>query len=423
MTSRLPTSLHRTLSRYKPGDLRISPSRLLDTLHHSCQWGAAHRYGPQPTQTGMARLSLDANDAKVRAWMAREAEAVGCRTVVDGVGNQFFIRPGDRADAAPTAMGSHMDTQPTGGRYDGILGVVAGLEVMRTLHHRGLRTRYPLALVNWTNEEGARFPRSLAGSAVWAETLPLDQAWSLKDVNDPSITLRDALVEARMLGTHCDHRSLPLAAHFELHIEQGPILEQRDKRIGVVLGGQAYKWFDVEISGMECHTGSTPYEYRADALLCASRIIVEATLMAKEVGALASTGIIEARPGSVNTCPGTVRMTIDVRHARSDVVADLCQRIRARSAVLGRGTGDRHCTVRWDQTFESDAATFDPACIEAIRDVAVATVGSDRVLDMYSGAGHDSFSTSLRCPTGMIFVPSRDGISHNPSEFTEPEHW
>lgn len=274
---------------YTPAKLQINADRMMKTLHDTCEWGAAHRYGDGPFETGMARLTLDENDAIARRWLSSEAEKLGCDVTVDEMGNMFMVRQGKKS-GTPTAMGSHLDTQPTGGRYDGILGVMAGLEALRTMNDHDIQTEYPVALVNWTNEEGARFPQSIVGSGVWCGDVPLKKAWNLPDVKDPKLTMKSELSKIGFLGsTKCSHEATPLAAHFELHIEQGPILEASRKKIGIVQGGQAYKWFDINIRGRECHTGSTPFETRSDAMLCASRIIVESNRTAKEHKGLAST--------------------------------------------------------------------------------------------------------------------------------------
>lgn len=274
---------------YTAGSLKINADRMMKTLHETCEWGAAHRYGDGPFETGMARLTLDEDDATARRWLWKEAEKLGCSVDVDEMGNMFMIRKGKR-DGKPTAMGSHLDTQPTGGRYDGILGVMAGLEALRTMNDHSVETEYPVALVNWTNEEGARFPQSIVGSGVWCHDVPLEKAWNLQDVKDASLTMKSELAKIGFLGsTRCSHEATPLAAHFELHIEQGPILEATGKRVGIVQGGQAYKWFDINVRGRECHTGSTPFDTRSDAMLCASRIIVESNRIAKQHKGLAST--------------------------------------------------------------------------------------------------------------------------------------
>ncbi|EPQ28816.1 uncharacterized protein PFL1_03619 [Pseudozyma flocculosa PF-1] len=406
---------------YTAGSLKINAARMMDSLHETCKWGAAHPYGSGPTETGMSRLTLDDNDFKARRWLAKEAESLGCTTKVDKMGNMFMFRPGKHQGHA-TAVGSHLDTQPTGGRYDGILGIHAALEAFRTIHENKLQTEYPLCLVNWTNEEGARFPKSITGSSVWNGDLALDKAWALQDVKDASITMRDELERGGFLGdVEASYESNPLAAHFELHIEQGPILESTGKKVGIVQGGQAYRWIDVNVHGRDCHTGSTPFETRSDAMLCASRIIVESNRIAKEHGGLASTGILRLSPGSVNTCPGHVFFTLDIRHPSTERLAALTSAIEARSrAVAGTGS-ERGCRLEWLETFHSPAVEFHPDCISSVREAVEANYGAESGIDVFSGAGHDTCATSKRCPSSMVFITSRDGVSHNPLEYSSPE--
>lgn len=406
---------------YTAGKLRIDADRMMKTLHETCEWGSAHRYGSSPFETGMARLTLDENDATARRWLADEAKKLGCSVTVDEMGNMFMVKQGKKG-GAPTAMGSHLDTQPTGGRYDGILGVMAGLEALRTMKDHNVETEYPVALINWTNEEGARFPQSIVGSGVWCGDVPLEKAWNLQDVKDSSLTMKSELSKIGFLGdTKCSHEATPLAAHFELHIEQGPILEASGKKVGIVQGGQAYKWFDINIRGRECHTGSTPFDTRSDAMLCASKIIVESNHIAKEHSGLASTGILGLSPGSVNTCPGHVFFTLDVRHPSTDKLAALCREIEAAAHRIASEESEKGCEVDWIETFNSSAITFHPDCISSVRKAVEENYGAEHGVDIYSGAGHDTCSTSKVCPSSMIFITSKDGISHNPREYSSPE--
>ncbi|EST07673.1 Peptidase M20, dimerization domain protein [Kalmanozyma brasiliensis GHG001] len=406
---------------FTAGKLQINADRMMKTLHDTCEWGAAHRYGSGPFETGMARLTLDENDATVRRWLTGEAKKLGCSVTVDQMGNTFMIREGKHS-GPPTAMGSHLDTQPTGGRYDGILGIMAGLEALRTMNDHNVQTEYPVALINWTNEEGARYPQSIVGSGVWCGDVQLEKAWALQDVKDSSLTMKSELSKIGFLGeTKCSHTATPLAAHFELHIEQGPILEATGKKVGIVQGGQAYKWFDINVKGRECHTGSTPFDTRSDAMLCAARIIVESNKIAKEHKGLASTGILRLSPGSVNTCPGHVFFTLDVRHPSTDALAALCSEIEAAARRIAAEDSEKGCGLDWLETFHSPAITFHPDCIASVRKAAEANYGAEQGIDIYSGAGHDTCSTSKVCPSSMIFITSKDGISHNPREYSSPE--
>ena len=254
----------------------------METLHETCAWGTGKRWGQASTDTGMSRLTLSDSDKKARDWFVGTVEALGCRVTVDAIGNVFAVRPG-REEGAATFAGSHMDTQPTGGRYDGILGIMAGVEMLRILQENDVKTKFPVGVVNWTkyvlksskfgiyqinfcflqkpvnccanwlatcSEEGARFPYSMMGSGVWAEALPLETAYNLRSVTGESVTLKSELERIGYLGNvPASFRSIPMGAHFELHIEQGPILEAERRKIGVVQGVQAYKWFTIEIEG------------------------------------------------------------------------------------------------------------------------------------------------------------------------------
>ncbi|CAO1621274.1 unnamed protein product [Parajaminaea phylloscopi] len=420
-----PTFAARALSR----GLRINADRLNATLHETCQWGQAHRYGAASTETGMRRLTLSDSDKQVRDWFVQETEKLGCRVTVDQMGNIFASRPG-RKEAPPTAMGSHLDTQPSGGRYDGILGVQAALETLRVLHENDIETEYPVAAINWTNEEGARFPQSVVSSQVWAGKVSLQDAWNLRETpalaEDPARlrTQKEELERIGYLGsTECSYKGYPLAAHFELHIEQGPILESKGKKVGVVQGGQAYRWYTLDIGGQDAHTGATPYANRADALLLASHIMVENKRLSLQHGGLCSTGILTLTPGSTNTIPGSVRLTLDMRHPSTAALLEMDKALQEQIQRLAsdRSIQPRTCSTEMRLDVHSDAVDFHADTIACVRQSAEALVGADMVEDIWSGAGHDSCAVSKRCPTSMIFIPCKGGVSHNPVEYSSPE--
>lgn len=377
----------------------------------------------------MARLALSDDDAKVRRWFADEVTKLGCALTVDQLGNMFARTPGSSSASSGqgslmTAMGSHLDTQPRGGRYDGILGVMAGLEVLRTLKENGHKTNYDIGLINWTNEEGARFPKSMLSSAVWAGQIPVEQAHALGDIFSPTTTVQSELQRIGFLGDlPCSHEAYPLAAHFELHIEQGPILERKEKKIGVVQGGQAYKWLTFTVKGRDAHTGTTPLDMRSDSILAAAKMIAASNAVAKEKGALASTGVLKIPPGSsTNTLASQVTFTLDVRHPDDAVVSEVLDEILTRFNAIAKEDGRG---VSFDYTLDTDspAAKFDKDCIAAVQSSAEDLFGADGWLPITSGAGHDTVCTSSRCPSTMIFVPCRDGVSHHPEEYCSPEDW
>lgn len=305
------------------------------------------------------------------------------------------------------------------------LGIHAGIEALRVLHENKIVTKFPLCVVNWTNEEGARFPRSVMASSVWAELSSKEDVWATKEVPSLSSTAEDGQLktvkqELQRIGwlgqTPCHYQATPLAAHFELHIEQGPVLERTGKRIGIVTGGQAYRWLTVTIQGREAHTGSTPFDNRSDALQAAAQLIVESKALAKQLNGLCSTGIMEVLPGSTNTIPGMVKLSLDIRHPQDHVVLQIEDALHKKAQRIAEEQDN--CKLTWVVDTDSKAVNFHPDCIQAVRESAVDVVGEEGCIEMRSGAGHDSFMTSHRCPTSMIFVPSKDGVSHNEREFT-----
>lgn len=417
--------------------VKVDGSRLMNTLHDTCKFGTGLRWGSEPTETGMARLALSDTDKLARDWFVETVKSLDCSVTVDAMGNTFAVRPGRRKDVAPIFAGSHLDTQPAAGRYDGILGIHAGVEMLNLLRDHDIETEYPIGVVNWTNEEGARFPMSMSSSGAWAEEIPLERAHNLQEVGGDTATMRSELERIGYLGNiPASYRSTPMAAHFELHIEQGPILEAQKQKIGVVQGVQAYKWFTIDVEGRASHTGTTPFSARADALLLASKLITHSNRIAGKHSALASTGILTLSPGSVNTVPGNVRFTLDIRAAvdaaveavESELKHDF-ETLAQRGSVDGEGRASAQgkeeglpLSVTWKTDFDSPAVLFHQDCIAAVRAAAKAVLGDEKLFrDMTSGAGHDSVYASKRCPTSMIFVPSRNGISHHPEEWTSPE--
>ena len=392
----------------------------------------------------MSRLSLSDTDKQARDWFASTTQSLGCTVQTDEMGNQFAVRPGLNNDAPPTYAGSHLDTQPTGGRYDGILGVTAAVEMLRTLNDNWIETTYPVGVVNWTNEEGARFPMSMVSSGVWAGSIPLENAHNLKSVipaNDTA-TMKTELERIGYLGPlPASYKSTPMAAHFELHIEQGPILEAEKRRIGVVQGVQAYKWFTVTVQGRDSHTGATSFQHRADALLTASKMILASHKIAARHKALASTGILTLKPGSTNTVPGFVQFSLDIRAPLDETVEAVEKECNTAFAAIAAGENaegvndncapsDRACNVSWRTDFISPATHFHNDCISCVQQAGNDLCGGGEVEGkdigawgklMTSGAGHDSVYTNKRFPTSMIFVPCRDGVSHNPAEYSSPE--
>ncbi|KAF2688622.1 amidase [Lentithecium fluviatile CBS 122367] len=399
--------------------LKINSGRLNDTLQSTCtSWGAL-----SAPSSGMCRLTLSREDKDVRDWLVAECKGLGCDIKVDQMGNIFAVRPGTAKDRRAIAMGSHLDTQPAGGRYDGILGVQAALEVLRTLHDNDVATHCPIALVDWTNEEGARFPGAMMASGVWStkSSTPLEACWDTQDKE--GMRMKQVLEDVGYLGeTKCDYRDNGLECHFELHIEQGPILEREGKSVGVVTSVQGMKWFAVRVEGVEGHSGTTPMPGRSDALVTASRLItaVRDTALKTELG-VATVGVIKSDTSSQATIPAGIEFIIDIRCSTDELVEQLATEIfKAFSSIITSENNGTSYTIQ--RTWDLPESRFHPRCIDAVWTSALEAVGEDQMIDMKSRAGHDSAWTSRVCPTSMVFVPSKDGISHNPNEYTSPEH-
>ncbi len=360
---------------------------------------------------GVRRLALGPEDKQVRDWLREQCEAVGCTVEVDTVGNMFARRRGRDDEALPIAIGSHLDTQPTGGKFDGILGVLAGLEVLRTLHAAGRATERPLMLVNWTNEEGARFAPAMLGSGVHAGVF--DEAFADSRIDIDGVTFAEAIEAIGYRGT-TPVGQIRFAAMFELHIEQGPVLERENAEIGIVTGVQAMRWYDLTISGRDAHAGSTPMDMRCDALSDAANIIVGTQAAARAFGGMATTGQLSIRSASRNVIPGHVELSLDLRHQSDGGLDRLESEV---SDLIRKQCGDR---AELQTIWNSPAVHFDPQCIDAVREAALKSAAVTR--EIVSGAGHDSVYVSRLAPTAMIFIPCRGGLSHNPAESATKQH-
>lgn len=309
-----------------------------------------------------------------------------------------------------------------GGRYDGILGVQSALEVLRTLNDHKIETHCPIALIDWTNEEGARFPGAMMCSGVWSTKSSTDLEACYKVTDGDGISMKKALQDTGYLGPiPCDYRENGLESYFELHIEQGPKLEAANKKIGVVTAVQGMKWFAVRVSGVEGHSGTTPMDGRSDALVTAARLItaVSATAKATNLG-VATVGVISNDTQSQATIPSGVEFIIDVRCSTDSMVEDLCTAIfKSFDEILQQERNSTSYKIL--RTWGLPESVFHKDCIDVVRAAATEAVGPDQLMDMKSGAGHDAAWTSKVVKTTMIFVPSKDGISHNPNEYTSPE--
>jgi beta-ureidopropionase / N-carbamoyl-L-amino-acid hydrolase len=385
-------------------NLSINPQRLWDSLMETAQFGGTPK-------GGIKRLTVSDEDKRVRDWFKAECEKLGCTVEVDEVGNMFATRPGRRNDIRPIAMGSHLDTQPTGGKFDGVLGVLGPLEVLRTLNDMGYESNAPLMIVNWTNEEGSRFAPAMLCSGVYAGVFTPDYAYSREDRQGVSLG-----AELERIGYKGKHKAgaITFSSMFELHIEQGPILEAESKMIGVVTGVQGMRWYEVTVRGQESHTGATPMGLRKNALLGAARMIEAIHQVGmKHLPGVASVGLIENRPNSRNVVPGEVFFTVDLRHP-DETVLDKME--AAYQAALPRIAAELNLELEEKRIWNSPAVTFAPQLIDCVRQGASQAGLSSR--EMASGAGHDAAYIARVAPTTMIFVPCLGGISHNEAEST-----
>jgi N-carbamoyl-L-amino-acid hydrolase len=388
-------------------NLSIDPERLWGDLMETARIGAT-------AKGGICRLTLTDLDRQVRDWFCAQAEALGCAVTIDDMGNMFARREGTRTDVPPIAFGSHLDTQPTGGKFDGALGVLAALEAMRTLVRAGYDTFAPIEVVNWTNEEGARFAPAMLASGVFAGVFTREHASARTDRD--GTTFGDALDGIGYRGPErCGAH--PLSAFFELHIEQGPYLEAEGQDIGVVTGVQAMRWYEVTVTGQDSHAGTTPMPRRRDALVGAARLVAGLDAAARaHPNAVGTVGRMEVKPGSPNVIPGEVFFTIDLRCPDPAVLDTIERDIAEQAKHTGDALGlDIVMKTIWTQPPQP----FHPDCIAAVRLGAEVSGYSTR--DMISGAGHDAAYVARVAPASMIFVPCKDGISHNEAEYSSKE--
>ena len=383
-------------------NLSIDSARLWATVQETARIGAT-------AKGGLCRLALSEEDRQVRDWFARACEAAGCEVTIDGLGNMFARRPGRDPSLAPIAIGSHLDTQPTGGKYDGVIGVLAGLEVLRSLDDAGLETQAPIELINWTNEEGARFAPAMLASGAFAGVFTAEYALARADRQ--GVTFGEALDGIGYRGSSALGHGL--SANFELHIEQGPILEAEGRTIGIVTGVQSIRWYEGTLVGLDGHAGATPMRLRRDALLGTARIIETAHRVARAHApdAVGTVGMIESKPNSRNVVPGEVFFTVDLRHPDDAVLARMDAEFRDAIGDIAAMDG---LELRFEQTWASPAVHFDADCIAAVRQAALQCGFESR--ELVSGAGHDSAYIARVAPTTMIFVPCAGGLSHNEAE-------
>lgn len=389
-------------------NIRINGARLWDSLMDMARIGATPK-------GGVNRLTLTDLDRQSRDLFGKWCKEAGCTITVDRMGTMFARRAGTDDSLPPVMIGSHLDTQPTGGKFDGALGVLAALEIVRTMNDLDFRTRHPIEIVNWTNEEGSRFAPAMTASGVFVGVLSVDEALALKDV------------EGKSLGSELDRigyagsaavGSRPVHAFFELHIEQGPILEEEGIDIGIVTAANGQKWYEITLTGVESHAGPTPMKRRKDALLGAARIVelVNRIGHAHDPAACATVGMVQVHPNSRNVIPGRVFLTVDLRHPDAGKLASMDGALREGIADVASTAGLTHELAL---VADFPPQPFEASCVEAVRNAAKKLGYSTR--EITSGAGHDAVYMARVCPTAMIFTPCVDGISHNEAEDMKAE--
>jgi N-carbamoyl-L-amino-acid hydrolase len=389
-------------------NLQIDGKRLWDSLMEMAKIGATEK-------GGCCRLALTDLDRQSRDLFVQWCEEAGCSIKIDKMGNIFARRPGKNNDLAPVMTGSHLDTQPTGGRFDGVFGVLAGLEVVRSLNDLGVETERPVEVAVWTNEEGSRFAPAMVASGVFAGVYDLE--YGLTRADGDGKTMGEELQRIGYAGAE-EVGGREIHAFFETHIEQGPILEAEEKTIGIVTDAQGQRWYELTLTGVESHAGPTPMAIRKDALLGAARVVelVNHTGLDNAPVACATVGMLEVYPNSRNVIPGKVFVAIDFRHPDDDVLAKMDATMRAGVEKIANEIGLEY---EIEQIFYYKPVHFDESCVAAVREGAEAFGYEAR--EIVSGAGHDACYMAKVAPTAMVFVPCVDGISHNEVEDAKPE--
>ena len=364
---------------------------------------------------GCNRQALTDEDKQGRDLFAKWCRDAGCTVSVDEMGNMFARRSGSNTDAPPVITGSHLDTQPTGGKFDGVYGVLAGLEVLRTLEEAGIETDAPLEVVVWTNEEGARFAPAMVGSGVWASEMQRDEVYAIEDKAGKRFG-----EELERIGYRGDlpAKPRPIRAAFEAHIEQGPILEAEALQIGILTGVQGARWYDLTIEGQPVHAGPTPMEARRDPFMGVLPILEYCYELAEQYApwGRATFGDIKADPGSRNTVPERLIVNVDLRHPDPAVLNEMDRLFRT---FVAQARETKKLQGRVEELWHMPVTEFDPNCVDAVRG-ATAELGYSS-MEMVSGAGHDALYVAKVAPTSMIFVPCKGGVSHNEAEDAKSE--
>ena len=389
--------------------LRINGERLWQSLMDLAAIGATEK-------GGVKRLALTDLDRQGRDLVVKWGREAGLDVTVDQIGNVFMRRAGHNASALPIVTGSHVDTQPTGGKFDGNYGVLAGLEVVRTLNDMNIQTEAPIEVAFWTNEEGSRFVPVMMGSGVFCGAFSLETAYAARDVEGR--TVREELERIGYLGDEVPGEH-PIGAYFETHIEQGPVLEDAGKVIGVVPAVMGLSWYDCTVTGMEAHAGPTPMGLRRDALQVATGIMQEVVQIANRYPPYGrgTVGMVQVFPNSRNVIPGQVKFSIDLRNVNDALLNTMHEEMLAFVATTRKESG---LAIEIERVSCYPPCPFHPDCVNAVR-AATEKLGYSS-MDVVSGAGHDAIYAARVAPSGMIFVPCKDGISHNEIEDAQPAH-
>jgi N-carbamoyl-L-amino-acid hydrolase len=384
-------------------NLQIDSARLWGTIHETATFGATPK-------GGVRRLTLSAEDKQVRDWFRNACEAAGLQVHVDALGSMFGLRKGRDMSKPPVGLGSHLDTQPTGGKYDGVLGTLAALEVVRTLNDAGIETEVPLCVCNWTNEEGSRFAPATMASAAYAGEYTTDNILARKDA--AGLTVGEALDGIGYRGSESVGQR-KFSAFVELHIEQGPLLEAENKTIGVVDRGQGIIWYDGKITGFESHAGTTPMPLRRDALATLSEIVLAVERIANKHGpnAVGTVGEAVIAAPSRNVIPGEIAFTVDVRSPETETLDAIDGEWREAIAEIAPR---RRCEIALAAIWRKEPTVFNPKLVDAVENAAKTLGYSHRRIT--SGAGHDACNLATVVPAAMVFVPCKDGVSHNELE-------
>ena len=390
-------------------ELRINGERLWAALMELAKIGATPK-------GGVKRLALTDLDKQGRDLVVGWGREAGLSITIDQIGNVFMRRDGSDNTLAPVVTGSHIDTQPTGGKFDGNYGVLAGLEVVRTLNERNITTIAPIEVAFWTNEEGSRFVPVMMGSGVFCGAFSLETAYAAKDTDGK--TVGEELARIGYLGGQVPGQH-PIGAYFETHIEQGPVLEDADKVIGVVPAVMGLSWYDCVVSGMEAHAGPTPMGLRKDALQVSTRIMQQVVAIANRYPPYGrgTVGMVQVFPNSRNVIPGQVTFSIDLRNVNDALLNTMHEEMLA---FIERTRIDSGLAISIERVSYYPPCPFHPECVDAVRN-ATAKLGYS-TMDVVSGAGHDAIYAARLAPAGMIFVPCKDGISHNEIEDAKPDH-